>query len=633
MPRDSNGIYSLPTGNPVVTGTVITSTWANNTCGDIGNELTDSLSRSGEGGMLAPLKLAPGTKVAPGLVWTSTLTAGVYLFGPNDIRFAMGGADVLRIASDIGIAGLSNIPGICIGDETGTDWIKIGLNYIVAESSVGPLLELQNVANAQVKIGDQPGGSYLTISNSGLDVHRQGPLTINTRSPAQGSLWIDNQATGTGLERVLTTSDIGVSNNFPGPNPTLANAVAAITIGSTDPNTDPHIAAGPDEIQAKANGTTAADLKLQPDGGNLEIYSNGALRVDFDNGGETNWIASHVNGYPNYMDFQSPTPGPSTAFGRFGFESSINLAIFAYNGGYLHLRSAGSPDPVSGANVEYNIALSNGTGLNMPGIRTALLRLGSTWADQPATLTSTNHFLQVGNNATNLRISSQHLCTSVAGGAGVLRIQNTANGESTMGDTSNNGAYFYAAGTTNAQIIHKGSTIAQSALPAAGGLLVNGLYGLQRVLTLSDLNPPTKYMTSDVTVTNTTTPANVPALTFTLAAASTYLLSGYFNMYWEGTGPIYIEVAEGAIADTMLGVWMPPPVASGAYTYNFSGGLIGARINIIVSAQLNGFDLTFEGTLTTSAASSVTVNICTPTASLDPFSVRAGSRLTCQKIS
>lgn len=52
MPR-SSGTYSLPAGNPVVTGTVISTTWANNTLNDISNEITNSLPRDGTAPPLA----------------------------------------------------------------------------------------------------------------------------------------------------------------------------------------------------------------------------------------------------------------------------------------------------------------------------------------------------------------------------------------------------------------------------------------------------------------------------------------------------------------------------------------------------------------------------------------------------
>lgn len=47
MPRDISGNYTLPAGNPVVTGTTIASTWANTTLSDIATALTQSLSIDG----------------------------------------------------------------------------------------------------------------------------------------------------------------------------------------------------------------------------------------------------------------------------------------------------------------------------------------------------------------------------------------------------------------------------------------------------------------------------------------------------------------------------------------------------------------------------------------------------------
>jgi len=48
MPRNGSGTYSLPAGNPVVTGTVISSTVHNNTMSDIADELTNSVDKDGQ---------------------------------------------------------------------------------------------------------------------------------------------------------------------------------------------------------------------------------------------------------------------------------------------------------------------------------------------------------------------------------------------------------------------------------------------------------------------------------------------------------------------------------------------------------------------------------------------------------
>jgi len=48
MARNGTGIYSLPSGNPVVSGTTISVTWANNTLNDIASALTQSVSKDGQ---------------------------------------------------------------------------------------------------------------------------------------------------------------------------------------------------------------------------------------------------------------------------------------------------------------------------------------------------------------------------------------------------------------------------------------------------------------------------------------------------------------------------------------------------------------------------------------------------------
>lgn len=98
MARDGSGTFSLPLPD-VVAGTDIESTWANTTLTDIETELTDSLSRTGKGGMSAALKLASGTVSAPGLSFTSEANSGLYREAAADIRVALAGAEFARITS------------------------------------------------------------------------------------------------------------------------------------------------------------------------------------------------------------------------------------------------------------------------------------------------------------------------------------------------------------------------------------------------------------------------------------------------------------------------------------------------------------------------------------------------------
>jgi hypothetical protein len=95
--RNSSGTHSLPAGNPVVSGTTISSTVHNTN--DISSEITDSLSRSGKGPMLAALELADGTVAAPGLSFDTDTDCGLYRIGANNLGVAVNGAKVVDVAT------------------------------------------------------------------------------------------------------------------------------------------------------------------------------------------------------------------------------------------------------------------------------------------------------------------------------------------------------------------------------------------------------------------------------------------------------------------------------------------------------------------------------------------------------
>lgn len=98
MARNPSGTYTLPAGNPVVDGTTITTTWANQTLSDIATALTESLSRSGQGGMLAPLKIVDGSEGAPGLIFGLDPDTGMYRIAANELGIAVAGELKLSVA-------------------------------------------------------------------------------------------------------------------------------------------------------------------------------------------------------------------------------------------------------------------------------------------------------------------------------------------------------------------------------------------------------------------------------------------------------------------------------------------------------------------------------------------------------
>lgn len=99
MPRNSSGTFSLPSGNPVTTGTAVSSTVHNNTQADIASELTDSLSRSGKGGMSAPLVATAGSVSAPSVTFSGDVDTGIYRTGANAFAASCGGSKVAEFTA------------------------------------------------------------------------------------------------------------------------------------------------------------------------------------------------------------------------------------------------------------------------------------------------------------------------------------------------------------------------------------------------------------------------------------------------------------------------------------------------------------------------------------------------------
>jgi hypothetical protein len=97
MSRNGSGIYNLPAGNPVVTGTTITSAWANNTLTDIANTLTTSVASDGQTPMTGALNMTTNNINNVGTLAASTVTI------TNPLAIASGGTNSSATATAGGV--------------------------------------------------------------------------------------------------------------------------------------------------------------------------------------------------------------------------------------------------------------------------------------------------------------------------------------------------------------------------------------------------------------------------------------------------------------------------------------------------------------------------------------------------
>lgn len=102
MPRDGSGNYTLPAGNPVVTGTTVSSAWANTTMSDVAVQLNNVLTRDGLLGPVGPFKLVDGAVATPGLAFNSEAGLGLYRIGSNTLAVATQNATPLVLSSSDG---------------------------------------------------------------------------------------------------------------------------------------------------------------------------------------------------------------------------------------------------------------------------------------------------------------------------------------------------------------------------------------------------------------------------------------------------------------------------------------------------------------------------------------------------
>ena len=109
MARNGAGTYTLPAGNPVTTGTTISSTWANNTLNDIASGLTTSLAYDGQTLPVAnlPMNSYAHTGVGNATVRTMYASAGQVQDGTFQYLTSVSGTNSITATAPISMTALA----------------------------------------------------------------------------------------------------------------------------------------------------------------------------------------------------------------------------------------------------------------------------------------------------------------------------------------------------------------------------------------------------------------------------------------------------------------------------------------------------------------------------------------------
>jgi len=183
MPRNGSGSYSLPSGNPVVTGTAISSTVQNNTMSDIATALTASIAKDGQTTATANLPMGgfKHTGAANGSAATDYATIANVQNGTGIYISTVGGtADVITLTPSPAIG--SYVAGQFFSFiSSGANTTNVTVNI----SSLGAKAITKNGATALVA-GDIPSGALISIIYDGTQFQLQTSANLNALSSITG---------------------------------------------------------------------------------------------------------------------------------------------------------------------------------------------------------------------------------------------------------------------------------------------------------------------------------------------------------------------------------------------------------------------------------------------------------------
>ena len=208
MPRSGAGTYSLPSGNPVITGTTISSTVQNNTMNDIATALTQSIALDGQTTPTANLPLGNFKLInlGAGLIATDSANLGQVQAQAYALLSAVAGTNAITAAvtpSITAYAAGQAFRFIPAASNTGAVTINI--------SSLGLKAITKNGSVALVT-GDINIGTVATIVYDGTQFQLANAVTLSTNSFQGGQ----NFARSSIVQNATTMDLFALSNTIDG---------------------------------------------------------------------------------------------------------------------------------------------------------------------------------------------------------------------------------------------------------------------------------------------------------------------------------------------------------------------------------------------------------------------------------
>jgi len=224
MSRNGSGTYSLPAGNPVVTGTTISSTWANNTMNDLAAALTDSVAADGQTPMTGNLNLGNNKIVN---LLTPTVSTDAVTKAYADALVGGSGTGSFTTLTVTGTTTLAtSLTGILKGTSgvvavatAGTDYAGVGTAQSFTKGQRGAVVALTDGATITPNFNDSNnysltiGGNRTLANPTNITAGQSGVIVITQdgtggRTLAFGSYWDFSGGTAPTLTTAANAVDV-----------------------------------------------------------------------------------------------------------------------------------------------------------------------------------------------------------------------------------------------------------------------------------------------------------------------------------------------------------------------------------------------------------------------------------------
>jgi hypothetical protein len=478
MARNGSGTYNLPAGNPVVTGSTISSTWANNTLGDIGTALTGSIAKDGQTTPTANLPMGgfAHTNVADATVRAQYATAGQAQDSAFTFLISPSGTNAITATASLGMSAyVTGQRFFFLAPSTNTGACTLNINAIGVKS-------ITKQGATALLAGEIISGSVVQIVYDGTQFQLLNPYSA---SIGPTTSLISSLSLTSNVVTINTTAAHGILIN---------DSVIVTAVTNTAVNGSFTVASVPTSTSftyalVSANITATVDTGTVLDNSFLNLSNNakGILPLIHGGTGANSFTpnAAFVGGATSTSAIDAIRPGKLGNVLTSTAGSTINATALVAGVQYSALSlgttdfttvgatSASVTGSIIGASVTGSIAT---TTLTVTAVASGLLYIGQTISGSGVTASTTITAFGTGTGGTGtytVSASQTVASTTITGSSNVLTVtagSGLAVGQilSGTGITANTTITSFGTGTgsTGTYIVSANQTVASTTITA-----------------------------------------------------------------------------------------------------------------------------------------------------------------------